>query len=107
MRMVTRTWSAFNHANHGDTPHRKATGLGDWLREQSVNEVFVCGLATDCCVKFTALDAVRLGFKTRLIEDASRGVNLCSNDVANAIAEVKRAGVSIVHSAEILNRDRG
>lgn len=55
-----------------DNGHRKSTGLGDWLKAQGVTEVFVCGLATDYCVKFTALDATQLGFKTQLIEDASR-----------------------------------
>src|SRR6266568_4122050 len=53
-----------------DNDHRKATGLGEWLKAKSVSEVYICGLATDYCVKFTALDAVRLGFKTHLIEDA-------------------------------------
>src|SRR5437016_6301491 len=70
-----------------DNGHRKATGLGDWLKTKSVTDVFVCGLATDYCVKFTALDAVSLGFKTHLVEDASRGVNLRPNDVKNAIEE--------------------
>src|SRR5262249_20571366 len=47
-----------------DNGHRKSTGLGEWLKEKGVKEVFVCGLATDYCVKFTALDAVQSGFKT-------------------------------------------
>ena len=53
-------------------------------------------------MKFTALDAVPLGFKTHLIEDASRGVNLRPDDVRNAIAEMKRAGVVVVQSADLL-----
>jgi nicotinamidase/pyrazinamidase len=85
-----------------DNGHRKATGLGDWLREQGVKEVYVCGLATDYCVKFTALDAVQLGFKAHLIEDASRGVDLQPNDVRNAVADLQRAGVAIIQSADIL-----
>jgi len=84
-----------------DNGHRKSTGLGDWLQQAGVREVFVCGLATDYCVRFTALDAAQLGFTTNLIEDASRGVNLRPDDVSNAIAEVKRAGASIVQSADI------
>jgi len=62
----------------------------------------VCGLATDYCVKFTALDAVQFGFRTHLVEDASRGVNLRPDDVTNAIAEMELAGVVIVQSADIL-----
>ena len=75
-----------------DNGHRKSTGLGEWLKAKGVTEVFVCGLATDYCVKFTALDAAQTGFKTHFIEDASRGVNLGPNDVKNAIAEMNRAG---------------
>jgi len=85
-----------------DNGHRKSTGLGEWLKERGVAEVFGCGLATDYCVKFTALDAVQFGFKTALIEDASRGVNLGPTDVTEAIAEMKRAGVQVVNSTELL-----
>jgi nicotinamidase/pyrazinamidase len=85
-----------------DNGHRKATGLGDWLKSKGVTNVFVCGLATDYYVKFTALDSVSLGFKTYLVEDARRGVNLQPNDVNNAIEEVKRAGVIVLKSAGLL-----
>ena len=87
-----------------DNGQRRATGLGDWLREQGVKQVDVCGLATDYCVKFTALDAARLGFKTRVIEDACRGVNLQPGDVAKAILEMKAAGIDVVPSRTILER---
>ncbi len=86
-----------------DNGHRKTTGLGEWLKENGVTDVFVCGLATDYCVKFTALDAVKFSFKTHFIEDASRGVNLQPSDVKNAIAEMNRVGIAIVQSADILN----
>ena len=89
-----------------DNGHRKSTGLGEWLKGQGVTEVFVCGIATDYCVKFTALDAVGMGFKTYLVEDASRGVNLRADDVANAVAEMKRAGVTVVQSAELMQQGR-
>ena len=86
-----------------DNGHRKTTGLGEWLKAKGVTEVFVCGLATDYCVKFTALDAAQAGFKTHLIEDASRGVNLRPDDVKNAIVEIKRAGVGVCNSFESVN----
>jgi nicotinamidase/pyrazinamidase len=86
-----------------DNGHRKSTGLGEWLKEKGVTEVFVCGLATDYCVKFTALDAVQFGFKTSLVEDASRGVNIRPDDVKKAIAEMKSAGVTVVQSLNVLN----
>jgi nicotinamidase/pyrazinamidase len=84
-----------------DNGHRRATGLAEWLKAKGVTEVHVCGLATDYCVKFTALDAVSAGFKTYLIEDASRGVNLQPDDVTKAIAEMKQAGVVIEQSTQI------
>jgi len=91
-----------SYSGLNDNGHRKSTGLGEWLTENGVTEVFVCGLATDYCVKFTALDAVQMGFKTYFIEDASRGVNLQPNDVANAVAEMDHAGISVVQSQQVL-----
>jgi|ERR1043165_1597108 nicotinamidase/pyrazinamidase len=85
-----------------DNDHRKSTGLGEWLKEKRITEVFVCGLATDYCVKFTALDAAQMGFRTHFIEDASRGVNLRPGDVRNAVEEMKRTGIVVLQSGELL-----
>lgn len=85
-----------------DNDHIHATGLGDYLREQSADEVYVCGLATDYCVKFSALDARSLGFDTFLIEDASRGVELQEGDVRRAVEELRVAGVRVVQSSDLL-----
>jgi nicotinamidase/pyrazinamidase len=84
-----------------DNDHQTSTGLGDYLKEKGVHEVYVCGLATDYCVKFTALDAQKLGFETFLIEDASRGVNLRPGDAKQAVEEMRAAGVQVVQSREI------
>ncbi|GAB4332480.1 MAG: bifunctional nicotinamidase/pyrazinamidase [Flammeovirgaceae bacterium] len=84
-----------------DNGHKKSTGLGDYLHQKGVKEVYVCGLATDYCVKFTALDARQLGFETYLIEDASRGVNLQPTDVENAILDMKKAGVKVLKSNQV------
>lgn len=78
-----------------DNGKRRATGLGDFLKKRGVDQVYVLGLAIDYCVKFTALDAVALGFRTTLIEDASRGVDLQPGDVEKAINEMRQAGVHI------------
>jgi nicotinamidase/pyrazinamidase len=84
-----------------DNGHRKATGLKDYLLKKGVKEVAVCGLAADYCVKYTALDAVDLGFKTTVIEDASRGINLKKGDVASAIREMRHHGVQVVKSEHL------
>ncbi|MEM6886262.1 MAG: bifunctional nicotinamidase/pyrazinamidase [Verrucomicrobiota bacterium] len=85
-----------------DNGKLKATGLGKYLKENGVNEVHVVGLATDYCVKFTALDAAELGFQTILIQDACRGVNLQDGDVARAITQMKENGVRIVDTGMLL-----
>ena len=79
-----------------DNDHRQATGLNRLLEENSVTQVTVAGLATDYCVKFTALDAVGHGLPTTLIVDGCRGVELNSGDVDRALAEMNAAGVRIV-----------
>lgn len=87
-----------------DNGKRKATGLGDALKEAGVTHVFVLGLATDYCVKFTALDAKSLGFDVTLIEDGCRGVNLKPTDVADAIEEMRSAGIHIETSERIIQQ---
>jgi len=84
-----------------DNGHRKSTGLGDYLKGRGASEIHVLGLATDYCVKFTALDAVRLGFRVALVEDGSRGVELHPGDVARAVEEMRKAGVEVVQSADV------
>ena len=81
-----------------DNGHRKATGLATLLKSRKVTDLYLLGLATDYCVKFTAIDACRLNFNVHLIEDGCRGVNLKPEDTANAIEEMKRAGVRILNS---------
>ena len=78
-----------------DNGRRAATGLSNWLKSQTVSELSVCGLATDYCVKFTVLDALREGLRVTLLADACRGVNLTPGDVDRAIGEMKNAGAYI------------
>ena len=84
-----------------DNGHRKATGLGDYLKAQGVTELWVMGIATDYCVKFTVLDALELGFKVNLIEDACRGVNLQAGDVTQAVNDMQSKGANLIASQDI------
>lgn len=86
-----------------DNGHRKATGLGDFLRDRGVTAVYVLGLATDYCVKATALDAKQLGFATYLVTDGCRGVELNTGDVERALVDMQGAGVELVTSDCLLN----
>ncbi len=78
-----------------ETGEESATGLETILRDEEVTSVVVLGLATDYCVKETALDAVRLGFSTTLLADGVRAVNLSPGDGVRAISEMVTAGVAI------------
>ena len=84
-----------------DNGRRRSTGLGDYLKSHGVRRVCVCGLATDYCVKCTALDAADAGFETCLAEDACRGVNLRPGDVQAAIDQMRQSGVRVIPSAAI------
>jgi nicotinamidase/pyrazinamidase len=83
----------------GDTDCYSAfdeTDLVSQLREQGVEEVVVGGLATDYCVKNTVLDALKHGFKVKLLENATRAVDLQPGDGDRAIEEMRAAGAEIV-----------
>ncbi len=78
-----------------DNGHRKATGLSASLKEKGVTDAYIMGLATDYCVKFTALDAVQEGFRTHLILEGCRGIDMNPGDCDKAVEEMKQAGVVI------------
>jgi nicotinamidase/pyrazinamidase len=78
-----------------------ATALDRDLREHGVRRVFVCGLATDYCVKATALDAQAAGFTVVVLEDASAAVNVQPGDEQRALDELRAAGVAVANSADV------
>ncbi len=74
-----------------DNGHLQSTGLGEYLQDIGASAVYVMGLATDYCVRFTALDSIGLGFPTFLILDGCRGVNLHPGDVDRSVEEMRKA----------------
>jgi nicotinamidase/pyrazinamidase len=84
-----------------DNGHRKATGLGDYLKQSGVTELIILGLATDYCVKWTVLDAVQLGFGVSLVEDGCRGVGLEPGDIPRALEAMRAAGARVVRSSDL------
>ena len=84
-----------------DNGHRKSTGLADYLKGRGVKRVYVMGLATDYCVKFTALDAAEQGFETWLVEDGCRAVELERGDSLRAVKAMEDAGVRLITSEEV------
>jgi nicotinamidase/pyrazinamidase len=72
-----------------------ATGLGDLLRERGVDDLLLTGLATDYCVKHTALEALAEGFGVTVERDAIRGVDVHTGDSDRALDELRAAGAHI------------
>ena len=85
-----------------DNGHRKDTGLGEYLRQQGVDEIVVMGLATDYCVKFSVLDARGLGLKVTVLRDGCRAVDLAEGDGERAFEAMIQAGAEIVTLADVL-----
>jgi nicotinamidase/pyrazinamidase len=84
-----------------DNAHRRSTGLGEYLKERSVKNVYLLGLALDYCVKYSALDARQVGFNTYVIVDACRGIGLELGDLDHALDEMKRAGTILLESGAL------
>jgi nicotinamidase/pyrazinamidase len=82
-----------------DNGRRKQTELAGRLRAANIEKVFIVGLASEYCVKFTAADAIAEGFKTVIIEDGVRGLD--EGDVAKAFSELRSLGVQFEHSSHI------
>ncbi|HVX11087.1 MAG TPA: bifunctional nicotinamidase/pyrazinamidase [Pirellulales bacterium] len=85
-----------------DNDHVNSTHLADYLKQHHVSTIYLAGLATDYCVKATALDGLSLGFKVALIADACRGIDLSHGDVARSIEEMRAAGAKIVQRDDVL-----
>jgi nicotinamidase/pyrazinamidase len=78
-----------------------STGLDGWLRGVGASELFVAGLATDFCVLYTVLDALRLGYGVHVVEDAVRGVDIPPGGAARAVNSMRREGAVFVESGSL------
>ena len=93
--MNVDSYSAFIEADGKTT-----TGLGGYLRERGIDSVYVCGLATDFCVAWTALDARNLGFAAVVIDNACRAIDT-QGSLAAAWERMERAGVKRMQSGDL------
>lgn len=91
------SYSAF-YENDGTT----TTGLAGYLREREIDTLYLCGLATDFCVKWSAVDGRKEGFDVYVIEDATRGIDQ-EGSLAQAWEEMNEAGVQVVSSDAALD----
>ena len=79
----------------------QGTELAGFLKGRGIRRVFVCGLATDYCVKATALDAKRAGFDVIILEDAIRGVEVHPGDCRKAVEEMQAAGIGSTKTTDL------
>ena len=93
---VVDSYSAFF-----DNARRRSTGLSEYLKNLHVPEVHICGLATDYCVSWSIRDALDLGFRTAVIRDACRGIDLKAGDSERALGEAAAAGAHVIISAAV------
>lgn len=91
------SYSGFRE-NHGPDGQRPATGLADWLRRRSVDEVYLCGLARDVCVLWTAQDAVDLGYRTHVLWDLTRPVSADTETDLATRFRYEQLGVTVIDS---------
>jgi nicotinamidase/pyrazinamidase len=84
-----------------DNAHRRHTGLADYLKTRSIKDIYLMGLALDYCVKYSALDARRLGLNAHVILDGCRGIELEAGDIDRALDEIKCAGTTILKSSDL------
>ena len=79
-----------------------STGLEGWLRSAGISELFFTGIATDYCVLYSVLDALRLGFSSTLVEDAVRGVGAPVGSIPAAFDAMRHEGATFISSEELL-----
>lgn len=84
-----------------DNAHNRPTGLGEYLKKQGITHVFFCGVATEYCVLFSALDALELGLSVCVIQDACKGIDLKIGDTEKAFEQMAQKGVKLIQSSEV------
>lgn len=90
------SYSAFR-----ENDKKTLTGLSGYLKALNIEQVFVVGLATDYCVYYSAMDAVRYGFETYVIIDACRGVDVPKNNIQSAICSMESNSIKIIDSSDL------
>jgi nicotinamidase-related amidase len=81
------------------------TDLAEYLKQEGIERVFICGLATDYCVKATAIDALAKGFSTVVVLDAVEAVNVPEGTGQNALNAMHEAGIAFDNSLDVISHD--
>ena len=83
-----------------DNDHKTPTGLGGYLKARGINTIYLCGLALDFCVYFSAIDGVNLDLEVNVIKDACRAIDL-DGSLEMAINDMKNKGVNLIVSNDL------
>ena len=84
-----------------DNHKKRKTGLEDYLRQQAIEDIYLAGLATDYCVKYSALDAAKLGFNVYVVKEGCCAINLRPGDEAQAFEEMRKEGITILTANDV------
>lgn len=84
-----------------DNGKKRSTGLDAFLKKRHVDKLYIAGIATDYCVKYSTMDALSLGLQVYVVVDGCRGVDVSPGDVEKALVEMRTAGAKIVTSQEV------
>jgi len=90
------SYSAFR-----ENDKKTITGLNGYLKELDIKQVFICGLALDYCVFYSAMDSKEMGFDTYVILDATRGIDSPPGSIENALNSMRNSGIKIIKSTDI------
>lgn len=84
-----------------DDPLHHTTGLHEYLQDKEIKDLYFAGLTTEYCIKYSVLDAVKLGYHTYVIIDACKPINVKIGDEKKAIQEMLEAGAQIINSKNL------
>jgi nicotinamidase/pyrazinamidase len=84
-----------------ENDHKTSTGLGYYFKGLNIKDLYICGLATDYCVFFTAMDAVRMGFQTYVILDASRGIDYPTHNLEYTLQQMRQEQIRLLNSSDL------
>lgn len=86
-----------------ENDHQTPTGLEGYLRERGIDQLYMAGLATDFCVKWSVVDACKRGFETKVVTDGIKGIDI-DGSIDAAMREMREAGAGFVNADEVLEQ---
>ncbi len=92
-------WEIDSYSGFFDNGHKKNTGMAGYLKDRKISKLYICGIAADICVYFTAIDGIELGFEVFIVEDAVRAIDQKGYQVA--MADFLKKGGKIIQSTQI------